>query len=143
LFAIVSTSLLSAQDNGYDIRIRIKGLHKDTVCYLANEYGEKQFIRDTAKADASGQLVFSKNEKLHGGIYFLVISKRRTFDFLIDQVQKFSMETDTANYIKNMKIKGSEDNKLFYEYMDYIAGKQKEVAPLQAQLKKLTKLTKR
>src|ERR1017187_1592887 len=74
----------SAGNEGYNIKIKIKGLHKDSVCYLANDYGDKQFIRDTAKADASGQLIFSKKEKLHGGIYFLVISKHRIFDFLID-----------------------------------------------------------
>ncbi len=136
-FILLSLFSFAADDGGYTIKVKIKGLHKDSVCYLANDYGDKQFIRDTARADASGQLVFSKKEKLHGGIYFLVLSKHRIFDFLVDNQQNFSMETDTSDYVKYMKIKGSEDNKLFYEYMNYISSRQKEVEPLQAQFKKV------
>ena len=31
----------------YSIKIKVNGL-KDTVCYLANYYGDKQYLKDTA-----------------------------------------------------------------------------------------------
>lgn len=132
----VSFLSLSAGDNGYTIRFKIAGLKKGDTCLLANYYGEKQYIQDTALADANGQLVFNGKEKLKGGIYLLVLPKKKYFDFLIDQVQDFSMETDTSDYVKYMKVKGSEDNKLFYEYLNYIAVKHKEADPLRELIKK-------
>lgn len=137
LVSTVTTLAFAGGDNGYNIKFKIKGVPKDSVCYLANYYGDKQYIQDTAKADASGQIIFSGKEKLKGGIYLLVLPKKKYFDFLVDDPQDFSLETDTADYVKYMKVKGSEDNKNFYEYLNYIAGKQKEVEPLHSALKKV------
>jgi len=136
LVSTVTTLSIAGGDNAYNIKFKIKGLPKDSLCYLANYYGEKQYIQDTAKSGPDGQLVFTGKEKLKGGIYLLVLPKKKYFDFLVDQVQDFTLETDTADYVKNMKVKGSEDNKNFYEYLGYIAVKQKEVEPLQALMKK-------
>ena len=32
----------------------------------------------------------------------------------------FSIETDSSNFAGTMKIKGSEENRLFYEYINFI-----------------------
>jgi peroxiredoxin len=136
LLSIITTTATAGGDTGYNLKFKIKGLQKDSSCYLANYYADKQYIQDTAKANANGEVVFTGKEKLKGGMYLLVLPKKKYFDFLIDQVQDFTLETDTADFVKNMKIKGSEDNKLFFEYLNYIGPKQKELAPFRELMKK-------
>ena len=48
----------------------------------------------------------------------------------MDAGQNFSLEADTADYIKHMKVKGSDENKFFYEYQSFMGHKQKEIEPL-------------
>jgi len=125
-------------NNGYSIKFKIKGLPKDSVCQLAYRYGDKTYLVDSAKAipNAQGQIAFSGKEKLKGGIYLLIMPKSKNFEFLVDQVQDFTLESDTSDFVKNMKVKGSDDNKAFYDYLGFISAKQKEVEPLQALMKK-------
>ena len=131
---VIASGIVTAQKDGYNIKIKLRGLQKDSACYLANYYGDKQYIQDTAKANANGEVVFVGDKKLPGGIYLMVFPKKKYFDFLIDQEQNFSMETDTSDIVKFMKVKGSNDNKLFYEYLAFIGEKQKEIEPLRKQL---------
>lgn len=120
----------------YLIKATIHGL-KDTVCYLGNYYGDKQYIKDTAKVDSKGYCEFKGDEKLPGGIYLVVTPAKRYFELIIDNEQTFSLETDTNDFIGKMKIKGSEDNQMFYDYLRYINKEQKEAEPLRDQLKKV------
>lgn len=133
----ITSTLVFASTNSYDIRIQIQGLPKDSICYLANYYGDKQYIQDTAKADTNGKLVFNGSKKLKEGMYLLVMPGKKYFDFLIDDTQNFSLETDTADFVKNVRVKGSGENKLFFEYLNYIGPKQREVALMQEQIKKI------
>jgi peroxiredoxin len=55
----------------------------------------------------------------------------------MDAEQNFTLEADTTDYIKTMKIKGSEENKIFYEYQSFMASKQKQIEPLREELKKV------
>jgi peroxiredoxin len=118
------------------IKVTIRGL-KDTVCYLGNYYGDKQYIRDTAKVDSKGYCEFKGDETLPGGIYLVVTPAKKFFEIIIDNEQNFSVETDTTDLIGKMKIKGSNDNQLFYDYLKYINEEQKEAEPLRDQLKKI------
>jgi peroxiredoxin len=55
---------------------------------------------------------------------------KKYFDFVMDAGQNFSLETDSTDFIKNMKVKGSEENKFFYDYQQFMAEKQKMIEPL-------------
>ncbi len=139
IMAIAISFVHASNDNGYNIKFKIKGAFKDSNYYLANYYGDKQYIQDTAKLDANGLIVFSGKEKLNGGIYLLVLPKKKYFDFLVDtKSQDFTLETDTVDFAKTMKVKGSDDNKYFYDYLNFIATKQREVEPLR-ELRQKTK----
>lgn len=109
----------SGNDQGFSIKVRIKGL-KDTVCYFGNYYADKQYVKDTSHVDENGNMLFSGKEKLPGGIYIVVLPSKKYFELIIDKEQHFSMETDTTGLVSKMKVKGSEDNILFYKYMNYI-----------------------
>lgn len=130
------TTLTSLSSNGYSIKIRVNGI-KDTLCYLANYYGDKQYLKDTAKVDLKGQFIFEGKETLPGGIYLVVMPNKTYFEIIINDQKVFALETDTNDYIKNMKVKGSEENQLFYDYLQYINPKGKENERLRKELDKI------
>src|SRR3954468_7014147 len=77
-----------ATASGYDLHFKIQGL-KDSLCYLANYYGDKQYLKDSVKADANGNVNFKGSENLPGGIYLFVFPNKTYFELLIDKQQKF------------------------------------------------------
>lgn len=92
---IVNT--VTAKD-GYTITMKINGASKDEKFLLGYYYGDKQYIRDSAKCDATGKVVFKGKEALDGGIYLIASSdKKLLFDFVVAE-QEFSLETDTSDY---------------------------------------------
>jgi peroxiredoxin len=136
--AFLSANALAGNPEGYSIKITAKGLKPEGMCQLARYYGDKQYIMDSAKVNEKGEVLFKGKEKWAQGIYmFVPPGKNRYFDFVMDEGQNFSIETDTADFIKTMKVKGSDENKFFYEYQNFMAGKQKENMPLQASYKRL------
>jgi peroxiredoxin len=137
LMSVLIISIISfAGKPKYCIKVKINGI-KDTVCYLGNYYGDKQYIKDTAKVDHNGYCEFSGEELLPGGIYLIITPAKKFFEIIIDREQFLSVETDTTDFIGKMKIKGSPDNQLFYEYLKYIDAKQKEAEPYRGALKKI------
>jgi len=121
---------------GYTIKGKIKGW-KDTVCFFGNNYGDKKYVKDTTRIDKNGNFVFSGKEKLPGGIYLIVFPNKVYFELIIDKEQDFYVESDTADLVKNLKVKGSEDNTMFYKYLIFISTKQKEAEPLRKRIAKL------
>lgn len=105
-------SLLIGQN--YEIKVQIKGAENQKA-KLAYYQGENKYVEQTANFDKKGKLVFKGNKNLPTGIY-LVILNNGYFDFLIDKEQSFSLTSDTADFIKKMKVSGSKENKLFFNY---------------------------
>jgi len=117
----------------YEIKIKINGL-PDTTFYLANFYAKNQYYKDTARSDKKGLMVFSGEEELEEGMYSLVLGDRKIMDLFV--IEKFmSFETDTIETVRSMKIKGSKENSLFYEYMNYLKEKEIAAGPIQKELK--------
>jgi peroxiredoxin len=132
-FLVLPGFLCFAEDGGYKIKVKVNGV-RDSACYLANYYGDKQYLKDTAIADKNGNLLFEDKKSLPGGIYLVVIPGRRYFEFIVDKQQSFSLETDTVNFVKNMKVKGSAENEMYYSYLNFISGKHQQAEPLRRQL---------
>ncbi len=129
-------ALLGTTKKGYEIKIKVGDI-KDTVCYLANYFGDKTYLTDTSDVDASGRFTFKGEEPLAGGIYIVALGKTRLFEFLVDKSQFFSLETTGPDYVKNMKIKGSPENQAFYDYMMFNQEKYVEAEPWQKLVKKV------
>ncbi len=124
-----------ADGNGHEINIKVNGL-KDSVCYLAGYYGKKQYYKDTSRFDSKGICTFKGKEELPGGIYSIILPGNKYFEFIINE-QEFTLETDTINFVKNMKVKGSVENKLFYEHFNLVANLQKDAEKYKKMLSKL------
>lgn len=113
---------------GYKIDFKIKGW-KDTTVFLGHYYGEQTYIKDTAKVSGVGAFSFEGSRTLPQGVYFLVLDKSKIFDFVVSYDQRFDMETSSEDYIRNMKVAGDEDNKLFFENMTFNMERHKEAEP--------------
>lgn len=138
IIIFISSHLFAGNPEGYNIKITAKGLKPESTCQLARYYGDKQYIVDSTKINEKGEAIFKGAEKWPQGIYlFVPPGKNKYFDFVMDINQDFSIETDTANFIKSMKVKGSEENKFFYEYQNFMSGMQKKIEPLDALYKKV------
>lgn len=128
IILILFVSLNSFGQTGYKIRFKVDGL-KDTTAYLGYYYGESTFVKDTARVNHSGEFVFDGKQQLPQGVYFLVLNKTRIFELVVGQNQNFSLETNTSDYVKNMKVAGDVDNKLFFENMIFNMDRHQEAEP--------------
>jgi thiol-disulfide isomerase/thioredoxin len=132
VFAVTALSL-QALAGGYEIKVNVKGL-SDSTCQLAYYFGDKQYIKDSAKADAKGNLIFKGQEDLPGGIYMIVLPGKKYFEMIVDKEQRFSLESDEADLVANMKVKGSKDNEIFYDYLRWISIRGKQVEEFKKEL---------
>jgi thiol-disulfide isomerase/thioredoxin len=133
---------LSAQEKtNYKIELKIKGL-EDSVLYLANYYGDKTFLVDTAKRKGKNNYVFEKKKNLKGGIYIVVgPSKNSIFEFLISDSQNLKFDSDMENLIEQMKVKGSNENSIFFRYLSYSNIQFKRLKDYQSRLEKYSTLS--
>lgn len=120
---------------GHEIRVKINGFDRSEV-FLAYQMGGKTYVQDTGYKSNDGYFVFSGNEELPAGIYLVVMPpENKYFELLIDKKnQRFSCETSQVTPIESMKVKGSTDNTLFYEYNNYLIPKVKKLKSLQAMI---------
>jgi peroxiredoxin len=123
-------NLAYAKDKeAYNIKIKINNL-SNTDCYIGYHFAEKQYVSDTIKVDAKGNMVYTGTKPLDGGIYLVVTPNKKYFEVIIANETEFSLETDTLDFVKNMKVKGSKENEWFYAYLNFMANKTKELEPL-------------
>ena len=124
----------NASAQGYDIKVKIPEL-KDSMIILGHHFAESLYPDDTIKLDKNGSGVFKGKKTFPGGMYFIFLPNKKFFDFLLDKDQAFSIETDTADFLKYTKFTGSTDNQLFYEYQNLINSKREEANKLFEQKK--------
>lgn len=127
VFALFSTTLAFGQA-GYKLDFKIKGW-KDTTAYLGYYYGELTYLKDTAKVDAQGAFSFEDKKPLPQGVYMVVLGTSKIFEIVIGEDQQFAMETTADDYVKDMKVTGDVDNKLFFENMLFNMARHKEAEP--------------
>lgn len=136
LLATLSFSRVAAQ--GYRIEATLTGL-KDTSCILGHyNYSNQQFLaKDTARADARGRMVFEGSQSLPGGLYLLLLPGQQRWVELVysGKETNFSIATDTTDIVKNMMVKGSEENRLFYEYQKELRQIMQEMEALNVEKK--------
>jgi thiol-disulfide isomerase/thioredoxin len=120
ILLLFSVIFLSAQEKqSYKIDLKIKSL-EDSVLYLAYYYGDKTFLIDTALKKGKNNYVFEDNKHLDGGIYIVVGQNRNSiFEFLIADSQDIKFDSDIDNLLEKMKVKGSNENALFFDYLSY------------------------
>ena len=131
-------SSYAQKSDTYKIEINLE-YNQDSVLYLANYYGDKTYIADTAYSEnKNGVFVFSKKKKLEGGLYMAVSQEKKSlFEFLVSDSYNMKLETSTDDYVTNMKIHNSGENKVFFEYLVFSGDLYKQIRPLNQDLKRL------
>ncbi len=123
LFALLISAALFGQ-SGHQLRFKVKGYTQPDM-YLAYYMGESQYLLDTVSQDAAGYYTFQGEEPLPGGVYLAVLAPDNQFmQILVSEgEQHFTVETDKDDLVKKTKIKGSPDNQIYYEYLNYLNDK--------------------
>ncbi len=132
---ITSLTTVSAQKVGYQIKVNVEGFDQGEL-YLGYFFGDKQYIKDTAYVEADGRFYFEGNEKLDPGIYMIVLPPdNKYFQLMINENdQWFTIQTKLEALESNMKIEGSEDNRMFYEYLNFLSSKRPEADDLKQKI---------
>lgn len=131
---IIAGTQLYAQN--YKIDVTISDL-SDAEIYLGYYYGDKTYVKDTTRLDNKGNGTFEGDSLLPQGVYIVVLPSKNYFDILVGSDQNFAIETQSTDLIKNMKIKGSDENVAFKTYQEYMMRENKKSSELQAKLKEL------
>jgi thiol-disulfide isomerase/thioredoxin len=137
LFLAITISAI-ANNGGYSIKIKLNG-YKEKELLLAYYFGDKQYVKDTVAINPQGYFVFEGKEKLPGGVYMVVMQPNSTYFQLVvsDQEQHFTVIANAEEPVKDIKIEGSPDNKLLYEYLKYLGDKRPLADTMRAQLERL------
>ena len=106
-----------------NIKFKFKNL-KDTTFIIAHRFADQVYVDDSVKIDKNGSAVLKKNKLYPGGQYLVALPKQKVFELLMADDQKFTVETDTADLVKNMKISGSFENEIMIESQKFLLSKQ-------------------
>jgi ribosomal protein S8 len=115
LLAVFIIKPAFAKDS-YQIKFKFKNL-KDTEIFLGYHFGSKKFISDTTQVDNKGIAVFKGKEMLPGGVYLMILPSKNFMEFIVAE-DDISIEIDTSDFISETKIIKSEENVVFYTYLN-------------------------
>src|SRR4030042_27002 len=120
--------------DGYLIQFRLKNMKNDTII-LGQRFNQSYIRKDTALLDGSGKGEFQGKEPLPQGMYLVSLPDDRFFDLIIGGDQHFTFQIDTSDILVNMKVSGSVENEVFYEYQLFLKNKREEALALQEKMK--------
>ncbi|MEM9259644.1 MAG: TlpA disulfide reductase family protein, partial [Bacteroidota bacterium] len=130
---------LTAQER-YEISVEIDGYEEEFLS-LANNLLDKQYLVDTAYRTDEGKYIFeSDTNALPKGIYLVVLAPDNNyFQMLVgdDEDQVFSLKT-SLDKLNEVEVTGSEENRLFYDYLSFLGTQQQASQPLRQQLQDST-----
>lgn len=112
--------------SGYNITLELENFNEKEII-LASYYGSSNKIVDTFPVNKKGIIELKGTEPLKGGSYLIILPpENKYFELVIDKEQHFSLKCDINNPVETMKVKGSEENRIYYEYLNYMASKRLE-----------------
>jgi thiol-disulfide isomerase/thioredoxin len=119
---------------GYDIRIRVNGLH-DTTLILGHYLSKSMYPDDTIRLNNKGMGQFTAKKHLPEGMYLIYLPSSRYFEIIMGSDQDFFIEVDTVDFLKSMTIKGSEENQIFLDFQRYMVSLRKQADSLTSGIK--------
>jgi len=104
-----------AGQDAYNINITVKG-NENSFISIAYHLGDKQYIKDTLKTDASGATRFSGQPALDQGLYMIVMPDNSYFEVIISDDQIFEISCTSSDFQATLKFSGSPENTAFLAY---------------------------
>lgn len=120
----------------YDIKVKIDGLSCGNEVLLANHFGQKQYLKDTAECE-NGIFHFRGNENLKTGVYLIVLPKKTWIEFLVSAEEdqtNYYIKMDTTLNPQNIEVSGSRENELFLEFNQFASVQGKKAGDLNKQM---------
>ncbi len=117
----------------YRISIEIPDLAKDTLLF-GHYLNETVILKDTFFTDMAGMGEVRGSKSLPEGIYTVILPGQKRFDLIMGNDQEFGIIIDTLDLVNHTKIKGSEENKVFYEYLVFLENMRKEAEGFQKRI---------
>jgi thiol-disulfide isomerase/thioredoxin len=130
----ISIISLNLKAQGYEIKIKIANL-KSQKLILGHHFVDQLIPDDTITLNNKGEGAFKGKTSLPGGMYFIFLPSRNYFDIFISDNQNFTIENDTTDFLKNMKITGNKENNVFIEYQAFLAQNREKVNALTEEYK--------
>lgn len=111
---------INAQE-GYQIDIDLDNFNQEEIIF-AYEFLDRYPVVDTIRRNDVGNFQIKADSSLIPGIYLLVLPPNNDFVTLLinEDEQQFSVKADVNDLSGSMQITGSPDNKMYYEYMNYL-----------------------
>ena len=128
-------SLSDTSAQGFKIDLKISGI-SDTTVILGHYLNKSMYADDTIRLDKDGNGVFKGKKALPEGLYIIFVSSSKYFEIIMGKDQDFSIETDTADFINNLKVKGSADNQIFADFRKFMLSLRPEMDSLQKDFQK-------
>ena len=111
-----------------DIKIDVKNYDSDTLIF-GYYMGERMLVHDTIYRNEDQIFNVMQDSSLHPGMYILVSVPQGIFyQVIVDEIdQEFNVTIDTAT-VSRIVFEGTQENEMFYSYLDYIQQARIEIA---------------
>lgn len=133
LNTLLLTILIGSSVQAQKISLKVDGI-KDTTVYLVKYVGNKLYYADTSQM-VNGKVTFD-GSKEDPGVVGLLLPGQKYFEFIYDK-DEVQIETKSPDFVENMVVKKSNENKTFLGYIQYMKQERDAAQDLQNQIKKL------
>lgn len=103
-----------------DYTFAINNLPQNETVQLAYYLGDKTYIRHEFGPSVTGIFNY-KSDSVHRGIYLLYFKQKGDFAQVVFNEPKFSMALDYQDILGSMKVDGSKENQVYYDYLKYLS----------------------
>ncbi|MBP6385553.1 MAG: thioredoxin family protein [Pseudarcicella sp.] len=124
LFLILSAKFY-ASAQGHKIEVSLP-TNPDTTFYLAQHTDDGFFVKDTARSDHFGNMVFDGKNTLEPGMYVMLLQRKALFSFLLVD-QYFQIIADSGKTNREVRFVGSKEAILYDEFLKQSNAKFKQV----------------
>ncbi|MDE5422682.1 AhpC/TSA family protein [Ancylomarina sp. DW003] len=136
LLSIIVFANLNGHSQNLHIDIKLENV-SDSSAYLAHYLDGRIFADDTTKL-VNGVGLFKKDSLLDQGIYVVYLPSQKYFDLLLGNDQKFSIHSDSKDFVNNLSISGSKESEAFADFQKFMKAKTENSRKLQEEYKKKT-----
>ena len=136
LAALIGVIMFFGAFAQYDISVEVNGLNCEDELLLANHFGKKQYLKDTAECE-NGVFHFRGDENLKSGVYLIVLPKKNYVEVLVsvnEDQMKYAFKIDTSLDVRKTETSGSLENELFLAFNKFAVEQSKQANKLSKEM---------
>ena len=116
IVALLAIAATVAAKPTYKITLKVEG-NNDSIMLLGYNYAQHTYLLDSARNNGHGKFVFEGDREMHPGLYFITNNGNRYIEFVIYHEQPFfTLSTQQSDWVEHMKVKGSKQNEIMFDY---------------------------